>query len=177
MSAPLTKRLLRSKRLEPPAAPVQAPPVEEALRALLRRDVRAVVSLLVGVVAVAILVSLLFAQSAALRQSRAVVEAAAGVLVLWPFFTAVGKNYAWRIALGRAYAHEERWADAARALAPLGRRARAQLFDATGEGTFWLACARRALGQNTEAARLFRLVARHRAGPWRERARAELAAS
>jgi hypothetical protein len=151
---------------------VAAPPVDEALTALLRRSVRAWVWLAVRVVALALLTSVLAMQLPWVRQNKGLVDALSGVLVLWPFFTATGRNWAWRIALGRAYAREGRWAEAERALSPLALPSR-QIFDATGEGAYWLAVALREQGQGDPARRLFEQTARGRRGEWADRAAAE----
>jgi len=157
------------------AASSSLPPVEAALAALARRSLGAVILLLARLVAAAILLVLLERQFPALRQGAGllVLEAAAGALVLWPFFTALGRAAAWRIALGRSYARAERWIEAERTLLVFTRAAY-QPFDAAGEGTYWLAVARRGLGREEEARRLFRSVARSRRGPWRARAEAAL---
>lgn len=157
-----------------PPAPVSAPPVDEALAGLFRREVRAVVWLLVRIVAVALLATLLRARIPGLGRFGPIVDAVAAALVLWPFFTARGRVFAWRIALGRSYVREERWSDAERALRPL-RRTRNQVFDATGEGAYWLAVSLRGLGRADEAAAVFAHVAAgRRGGEWRDRARAEV---
>jgi hypothetical protein len=160
--------------LRPKAAPEGAalPDAEIALTELSSRHLRALASLGVRLIAVGFLAALLCAQSPWLAQHRSLVDGLSGVLVLWPFFTALGRLYAWRIALGRTYAKAERWADVERTLRPLtGLRAR--LFDATGEGTYWLALARRAQGRNEEAARLLKSLA-GAGGRWAEQARVAL---
>jgi hypothetical protein len=126
----------------------------------------------VRLVAVAILTSLLEARIPALQGRALLLDAVGAVLVLWPFYTALGRIFAWRIALGRAYARERRWAEAERTLRPLAR-VRYQVFDATGEGAYWLGVALRGLGRNQEAGHLFRSVARQRRGTWQEKAAAE----
>lgn len=157
------------------AAVTAAPPTDEALTALLRRTVRAWAWLLVRVVTLALLLAILSVQSPWVRQNRALMDALSGILALWPFFTAMGRIYSWRIALGRSYVREERWADAERTLSPLpGYRAR--LFDATGEGTYWLAVAHREQGKTEEARRLFRMVTeRQPGGEWSQKAQEALA--
>ncbi len=155
-----------------PARP--APPLGEAMSALLRRNVRAVVFVFVRLVAVALLSTLLERQIPSVRRNRLLVDAIGSVLVIWPFYTAIGRNAAWRIALGRAYVREGRWAEAERALLPFLRRGY-QPFDAGGEGAYWLAVALRALGREKDALRLFQSVTRTRRGPWREKAEAALA--
>lgn len=154
------------------AAP--APPAAEAMAALTRRGARAVVFLFVRLVAVALFVTLVESQSPRMgRAARLLLEAAASLLVVLPFFTALGRIFGWRIALGRVYAQEERWAEAAHVLSVFARRGY-HPFDARGEGAYWLALALRARGDTDEAQRLFRSVAETRAGEWRDRARAEL---
>jgi hypothetical protein len=165
-----------SSRSKPPernnlASPGSVP--DAALAELSRRHLRALAALGVRVVAVGFLAALLCVQVSWLGRHRGVLDALSGVLVLWPFFTDLGRLYAWRIALGRTYANAGRWAEAERALAPLtGLRGR--LFDATGEGTYFLAVARRALGQDGAADALFQQLAGSVGGPWGERARAAL---
>lgn len=171
---PKTTKTTRKSR--PEAAPA-LPPVEEALATLARRNLRAVIHLAVRLVATAILLVLLEAQFPGLRRGpgRLVLEAGGGALVLWPFFTALGRAAAWRIALGRSYARAGRWSAAEQTLLPFTRAAY-QPFDAAGEGTYWLATTRRALGHEDEARRLLEAVARSRRGEWQARAAAELAA-
>lgn len=173
---PTSKR--KKARPSAPAVAVTtaAPPVDEALNALFRRTVRAWVWLLVRIVALGLLVAVLSAQIAWVRQNRPIMDALSGVFALWPFFTGLGRIHSWRIALGRAYVQEKRWGDAERTLSHLtGYRAR--LFDAAGEGAYWLAVARRASSRPDEARRLFQQVAEsHPGSEWGEKARHELAA-
>lgn len=152
------------------------PPVDEALAALARRELRAVILLIARLIAVAVLITLLEMQVPALRRAPFLPEAVGGALILWPFFTARGRNAAWRIALGRSYARAKRWAEAERTLRPFARRA-ALGFDAAGEGAYWLAVAQRALGREEEARRLFQSVARTGRGEWKTRAEAQSAAA
>ena len=159
-----------------PRSAAAAPPAEDALAALFRRNLRSVVALAVRVVAVGLLLALLERELPWVRRNRLFVEALGSVLVVWPFFTAVGRNAAWRIALGRAYVQEKRWAEAERALLPFSRRGY-QPFDAGGEGAYWFAVTLRAIGRAEESRHLFRSIAQTRRGPWREKAEAELAAS
>jgi len=156
------------------ASPDPLPDADAALAELSRRHLRILAALGVRVVAVGFLVALLCVQVPWLGRHRGLLDALSGVLVLWPLFTDLGRLYAWRIALGRTYANAGRWAEVERALAPLlGLRAR--LFDATGEGTYYLAVARRALGRDHDADTLFRQLAGSISGAWGERARAALA--
>ena len=64
-----------------------------------------------------------------------------GILALWPLWQGVGKNWAWRISLGKAYARAGRLADAEVLLRPLDGL-QGSLFDATGEGRTILSEAR-----------------------------------
>jgi uncharacterized protein HemY len=87
----------------------------------------------------------------------------------------LGKNAAWRVALGRSYAKVGHWEDAIATLAPL-RKARARLLDATGEGTYWLAVSLQEVGQTDEARVLFEHVASNpRQSEWVARAQEALA--
>lgn len=144
------------------------------MAALFRRNVRAAVFLLVRLVAVGILLALLEATSPWVRQNRGFVDAGASVLVVWPFYTVVGRNAAWRIALGRSYVREARWAEAEQALAVFARFY-AVPFDAAGEGAYWLGVTLRALDREQAARRLLLSVARGRRGSWQEKAEAALA--
>jgi hypothetical protein len=150
------------------------PDVDSALMELTRRQIRVGVALVVRIVAVALVTTVLAHQIPAMARMKPLVDALSGVLVLWPFFTAYGKLQAWRIALGRSYAKAERWADAERTLLPLDGL-RGSVYDATGEGRYWLAVARRGLGRKEEARRLFIYLATLPGGEWAERARQEAA--
>jgi hypothetical protein len=150
------------------------PDADGALAELSRRHLRVLAALGVRVVAVGFFAALLCVQAPWFGRHRGALDALSGVLVLWPLFTDLGRLYAWRIALGRTYAKAGQWAEAERMLAPLtGLRAR--LFDATGEGTYYLAVARRALGRDGDADALFQQLAGSTGGAWGERARAALA--
>lgn len=156
---------------QPAAAASIAPPVEAALSGLVGRTVRAVVFVFVRLVGLALLVSVLAARSPWIEAHRAYFDAGAALLVVLPFFTTLGRIFGWRIALGRAYVREGRWAEAERALAPFARRRWTyHPFDAAGEGAYWLAVARQQSGQGEPARRLFDLVVRHGAEPWRTQA-------
>ncbi|HVK06532.1 MAG TPA: hypothetical protein VM490_23885 [Armatimonadaceae bacterium] len=157
---------------DPAAAAAVAPPVEAALAELGRRHARALAWLGVRVVALGFLLAVLSLQWAALGRYRFALDALSGVLVLAPYFTAVGRLFAWRIALGRAYLREERGEDAVRTLAVF-EGLRARVFDATGEGRFLLGTALRKRGKYDEARRVFADVRRFGGGEWQERAAAE----
>lgn len=150
-----------------------APPVEEAMTALARRTVRAIVFFFVRLVGVGILMTVIELQFPAIARVRIVFEAFAGMIVLLPFFTSLGRAFAWRIALGAAYVRESRWNDADRALSVF-EGGRARLFDAAGEGAYWLGVARRGLGSIDDARRIWSWVAANQRGPWAERAAAEV---
>jgi hypothetical protein len=151
-----------------------APTADDALRALARRGLRATVFLFVRLVGVALLVSIWEATGTpGLQRVRLLVDGVAALLVVLPFFTAYGRIFAWRIALGRAYVGGKRWSDAERTLAPLDRKGY-HPFDAAGEGAYWLALTRRAQGRDEEARRLLKLVARHGSGRWKSDADAAL---
>jgi hypothetical protein len=162
----------KAKQKAPSAPQPLSPPVDKALAELARRHLRAVIAMLVRVVALGILSAILAAQSPGLAKARLLMDAVAGGLALWPFFTALGRLYAWRIALGRAYVTEARFADAEQTLAPMMAGPRVRLFDATGEGAYWLAIAKRDLGKADEARSLLETVARDHAGSeWGARAK------
>ncbi|MBC8102941.1 MAG: hypothetical protein H7Z41_10180 [Cytophagales bacterium] len=157
-----------------PERQTTAPPVGEALPGLSRRMGWAVGSLLVRIVTVAVLNTILAHQIPWLGKNRAFLDALGGILVLWPFFTSWGRVYAWRIALGRTYVREQRWADADQTLSPFLHPRTRLFFDATGEGIYWLATARQALGKDEEARRLLTRLLRERRGTWSERAQKAL---
>ncbi len=123
--------------------------------------------LFVRLVGVALLVSIWEAGGRpGFGRVRLVVDGVAALFVVLPFFTAYGRIFAWRIALGRVYVHEKRWAEAERTLAVLDRKGY-HPFDAAGEGAYWLALVRRARGQDDDARRLLELVARQGSAPWK----------
>lgn len=119
------------------------PELPDALRELWRRQIRAIVWLVVRIVAVAAISASLVISTPWLRTNRWILDAISGVLVLWPLWGTVGRNWAWRIALGRAYYNAGRHADAEAVLKPLSGLQGA-LFDATGEGQKTLDAAREA---------------------------------
>ncbi len=150
-----------------------APPLSEASASLARRTGAVYMSLLIRAVAVGVLWAILAARLPFLARNQAVLDAIGAVLVVAPFFTAMGKLYAWRIALGRAYLRENRASDAASALAPFDTL-RARLFDATGEGAFHLVLARRGVSSDDNATHLLTRVASRGQTPWCEQAGALL---
>lgn len=149
------------------------PELETAEKELFRRHLRAVVWLGVRIVGVGIFTAIMVAQIPSLAKHRLWLDMASGILVLAPFFTALGKNYAYRIALGRSYVKESQFADAERTLSVF-ENFRAAIFDAAGEGRYHLAEARHGLGK-TEAARpLWETIAVQGAEPFRSQAREAL---
>jgi hypothetical protein len=133
--------------------------------------VRAVVFVFVRLVGLALLVSVLAARSPWIEAHRAYFDAGAALLVVLPFFTALGRIFGWRIALGRAYVREGRWAEAERALAPFDRRRWTyHPFDAAGEGAYWLAVARDAVATPTTPPRCLTSWPGTAAEPWRDKA-------
>jgi hypothetical protein len=164
----------RLKRSSGTAKVAAGPPRGEALAGLSRQTGWAIGSLIVRIVAVAALNTILAHQIPWLRQNRALLDALGGVLVLWPFFTALGRCYAWRIALGRTYAKEQRWEDADWTLTPFLHPRTRLFFDATGEGIYWLALSRSELGNKEDARRLLQRLAEERRGVWSDRARDSL---
>ncbi len=118
------------------------PELSVALRELLRRQVRAVVWLVVRIVALSALSASLVMASPWLRNNRWTLDMASGILVLWPLWGSIGRNWAWRIALGKSYLAAGRHADAEAVLQPLDGL-QGMLFDATGEGRAALSAARK----------------------------------
>ncbi len=123
-------------------SPAALPELPDALRELLRRQVRAVVWLVVRIVALSALSASLVMASPWLRNNRWTLDMASGVLVLWPLWGSIGRNWAWRIALGKSYLVAGRHADATAVLQPLDGL-QGMLFDATGAGRVALSAARK----------------------------------
>ena len=142
------------------------PDIDPALAELSRRTGRAFASLLVRVVAIGVLNVLLVRAVPGLRSARLIMDLVGVALAVWPFFTALGRTYAWRIALGRSYVRAERWLEAQRTLAPLRYPRVRLLFDAAGEGIYLLARTELALGAAEEARRLFAVLAGEGRGKW-----------
>jgi hypothetical protein len=114
-------------------APPDLPDLPDAQKTLFRRQVRAVVLLLVRIVLIAMLTATLTFSIPWLRINRAPLDMLGGVLALWPLWADVGRNWAWRIKLGQAYASAGRMPDAEVLLRPLDGL-QGSLFDAAGEG-------------------------------------------
>lgn len=119
------------------------PERDAAMRILFRRQVRALVLLLLRIVLLAMLFTFLKIQMPWLRPAQPLLDAVMGVLALWPFWTAVGRNWQWRIKLGRAYLDAGRADDAVAVLSALDG-VQGRLFDAEKEGAAVLARAREA---------------------------------
>jgi len=151
------------------------PDVDQALGELSRRSGRAFASLLVRIVAIGVLNVLMVRAVPALRSARPIMDVIGAALAVWPYFTALGRAYAWRIALGRAYVRAMWWPEAQRTLAPLRHPRVRLLFDASGEGIYLLALTQRALGATEEAERLFSVLSREGRGKWSAEAQQALA--
>lgn len=123
---------------------VDLPEPESAMATLAARQRRAIGLLAFRVMLLCVLSGVIKVQMPWMRQLEVLLDAGAGVLALWPFWTAVGRNWQWRIALGTAYANSGRPADAVRVLSALDG-IQGRLFDARGDGAAALAAARRAL--------------------------------
>lgn len=116
----------------------ELPQRDVALRELLRRQLRAVVLLVVRIVACALLITLLKPLWQRLPLLENLLFVLGALLCGVPLLREVGKNWRWRIALGVAYRRAERLADAEALLAPL-KGTQAQLFDPGGLGSQTLA--------------------------------------
>jgi|GEM_PF-7060599 hypothetical protein len=149
------------------------PPRETALRELARRHARALAWLGVRTVGAGLVLVAVVGQAPGAARHLGWLEAVAALLAAAPYFTALGRVHAWRIALGRSYARAEQWEDAAVTLAPL-TGVRARMFDSTGEGRYWLALALLRLGRDGEARAHFREVVADARPDWREKAQLEL---
>jgi hypothetical protein len=118
------------------------PDRETALRELLRRQVRAIVGMLIRLVACALLLTFLKPLWARQAWLESPLFALAALLCGVPLLRDVGRNWSWRIALGTAYLNAERLTDAEALLAPLGG-VQAQLFDPDQKGAEALAVLRK----------------------------------
>ena len=104
-----------------------------ALRELYRRQVRAVVFLVIRIVACALLLTLIKPLWGTRPWLSNVLFGLGGLLCGVPLLRAVGYNWRWRIALGQAYVKVGRDEDASRVLKPL-ESLQGQLFDPGGHG-------------------------------------------
>lgn len=153
--------------------PANLPALETARRELMAREARAFAWMLVRLVCVAFLITMVARSAPGIRPFRVILDAVAGVLILAPLFTGLGRTFAWRIALGRAYVEAERFDDAEKLLAVFSGL-RAKLFDANAEGRYHRAVALRGLNRSSDAHALFQDVAEQGREPWRGQAAAEL---
>lgn len=109
------------------------PELEAALKSLYRLQVRALWMLAVRVILLSMLITVLRITIPGIRSISMVLDAVAGSLALWPFWTSVGRNWAWRYKLADAYIKASRFRDAVTVLEPL-QGVQARLFDADGQG-------------------------------------------
>lgn len=120
------------------------PDRDTAMSILARRQRNAIGLLIFRVLLLSILSGILRVQMPWLRSVEVGMDAVAGVLALWPFWTASGRNWQWRIALGTAYVNAGRFRDAVLVLQALDG-IQGKLFDARGDGAKALATARQAI--------------------------------
>lgn len=111
----------------------QLPELESALKSLYRLQVRAMWMLAVRVILLSMLITVLRITIPGIRSISMILDAAAGSLALWPFWTSIGRNWAWRYKLADAYIKASRFQDALTVLEPL-QGVQARLFDADGQG-------------------------------------------
>ena len=111
----------------------QLPELESALKSLYRLQVRAMWMLAVRVILLSMLITVLRITIPGIRSITMILDAAAGSLALWPFWTSIGRNWAWRYKLADAYIKASRFQDALTVLEPL-QGVQARLFDADGQG-------------------------------------------
>lgn len=111
----------------------ELPELESALKSLYRLQVRALWMLAVRVILLSMLITVLRITIPGIRSISMVLDAAAGSLALWPFWTSIGRNWAWRYKLADAYIKADRCQDALTVLEPL-QGVQARLFDADGQG-------------------------------------------
>ncbi len=113
-----------------------------ALRELLRRQIRAVVLLVVRIAACALLLTLLKPLWGARPWLSNLLFGLGGLLCGIPLLRDVGRNWRWRIALGQAYLAAGHYEDAEVTLKPLDG-IQGQLFDPEGGGLRALETVRR----------------------------------
>ncbi len=109
------------------------PELDTALKSLYRLQVRALWMLAVRVILLSMLITVLRITIPGIRTINMILDAAAGSLALWPFWTSIGRNWAWRYRLADAYIKASRYQDALIVLEPL-QGVQARLFDADGYG-------------------------------------------
>lgn len=109
------------------------PDLDAALKSLYRLQLRALWMLAVRVILLSMLITVLRITIPGIRSINVVLDAAAGSLALWPFWTSIGRNWAWRFKLADAYIKASRYQDALTVLEPL-QGIQARLFDADGHG-------------------------------------------
>ncbi|MFY8051213.1 MAG: hypothetical protein ACOVP2_01235 [Armatimonadaceae bacterium] len=109
------------------------PELESALKSLYRLQFRALWMLAVRVVLLSMLITVLRISIPGIRSVSMILDAVAGSLALWPFWTSIGRNWAWRYKLADSYIKASRFDDALAVLEPL-QGVQARLFDADGHG-------------------------------------------
>ncbi len=124
---------------------------EQIEKALANRQARIWIRFGVRVVIVAIVSAFVTQRVAFLAANRSVIDAISGVVVLWPLWTQLGQLYMARIDEGKHQSEQKQWAAARRILAPFAAPPVSRLFDATGEGTYFLARALEQLGETDKA--------------------------
>jgi hypothetical protein len=112
------------------SASATLPPLNNALRELFRRQVRAVVWLVVRMLLLAMVMATLHQSLPALDN---LISALAGILAIGPFLFSIAQNWRWRIALGKAYLTAGQKADAIIVLKPVNG-IQGMLFDPAGVG-------------------------------------------
>lgn len=111
----------------------ELPDLDSALKSLYRLQVRAIWMLAVRVVLLSMLITVLRITVPGVRSISMVLDAVAGSLALWPFWTSIGRNWAWRYKLAAAYIDGRQYQSALTVLEPL-QGVQARLFDADGQG-------------------------------------------
>ena len=124
---------------------------EQIEKALANRQARIWIRFGVRVVIVAMVSAFVTQRVAFLAANRSVIDAISGVVVLWPLWTQLGQLYMARIDEGRRQSEQNQWAAAQRILAPFAAPPVSRLFDTSGEGTYFLACALEQLGETEKA--------------------------
>lgn len=125
--------MLNDKSKPEPADTSSLPDLDMALKSLYRLQLRALWMLAVRVILLSMLITVLRITIPGIRSISMILDAVAGSLALWPFWTSIGRNWAWRYKLADAYINAERYQDALTVLEPL-QGVQARLFDADGSG-------------------------------------------